>query len=407
MSRWIATLALLCAGNIVLAQNSAEDGSGLARYIEGGFTDPYWGGGTELELQLSQGVPWRVFTLDDPARLVVDFREVDWSAADPIAMDASKHIASLRMGAFRPGWSRLVAEISTPMKVSEAGLSVAKDTGAAKLSLRLTPIDQSEFATLSGMPFDPAWDMPESVLRFAKPDDKKGPLTVLLDPGHGGIDPGAQRDGFDEADLMLLFAQELRDVLVRTGHYEVVLTREKDVFVSLEGRVAKAHDAQADLFISLHADALAEGVAHGASVYTLSKEASDAASAALAERHDRDDLLSGVDLSGTDDRVAQVLLDIARLDNSPRSDALAGHLVGGIRNALGNVHKRPKRQASFSVLKSADIPSVLIELGFLSTQRDLDNLRDPNWRAGMAAGIRDGINAWALEDEALSRLRRQ
>ncbi len=407
MSRWIATLALLCAGTLAVAQDTSQGGSGLARYIGGGFSDPFWGGGTELELRLSQGVPWRVFTLDEPARLVVDFREVDWSAADPDAMDASEHVASLRMGAFRPGWSRLVAEFNAPLKVAKAELSVAKDTGAAKLSLQLAPVNQVEFAALSGMPFDPAWEVPENVVQRAKPEDKGGPLTVLLDPGHGGIDPGAQRDGFDEADLMLLFAQELRDVLVRTGHYSVVLTREADVFVSLERRVAKAHEAQADLFISLHADALAEGVAHGASVYTLSKEASDAASAALAERHDRDDLLAGVDLSGADDRVAQVLLDIARLDNSPRSDALAGHLVGGIRNALGNVHKRPKRQASFSVLKSADIPSVLIELGFLSTQRDLDNLRDANWRAGMAAGIRDGIDAWALEDEALSRLRRQ
>ncbi len=407
MSRWIATLALLCAGTLAMAQDTSQGGSGLARFLGGGFSDPFWGGGTELELQLSQGVPWRVFTLDEPARLVVDFREVDWRDTDPVAMNTSKHIASLRMGAFRPGWSRLVAEIRAPMKVDVAELNVAKDTGAAELSLRLVPIDQSEFVKLSGMPFDPAWEVPENVVQRAKPDDTAGPLVVLLDPGHGGIDPGAQRNGFDEADLMLLFAQELRDVLVRTGHYSVVLTREEDVFVSLERRVSKAHEAQADLFISLHADALAEGVAHGASVYTLSQEASDAASAALAERHDRDDLLSGVDLSGTDDRVAQVLLDIARLDNSPRSDALAGHLVGGIRNALGNVHKRPKRQASFSVLKSADIPSVLIELGFLSTQRDLDNLQDPNWRAGMAAGIRDGINAWALEDEALSRLRRQ
>ena len=138
-----------------------------------------------------------------------------------------------------------------------------------------------------------------------------------------------------------------------------------------------------------------------------SDDASDAASAALAERHDRDDLLSGLDLSGSDDRVADVLLDLARLDNTPRGVALARHLVDGIRNAVGTVHKRPLRRAGFSVLKAADIPSVLVEVGFLSTAADLDNLQDPIWRAGMAAGIRDGITDWALEDAALARLRRQ
>jgi N-acetylmuramoyl-L-alanine amidase len=105
--------------------------------------------------------------------------------------------------------------------------------------------------------------------------------------------------------------------------------------------------------------------------------------------------------------VAQVLMDIARLDNTPRSRALARHLVQGMRNAVGDVHKRPLRQAGFSVLKAADIPSVLVEVGFMSSQRDLENLVDPLWRAGMAAGIRDGIDAWALEDAALDGLRRR
>jgi N-acetylmuramoyl-L-alanine amidase len=232
-------------------------------------------------------------------------------------------------------------------------------------------------------------------------------MVIMLDPGHGGIDPGAQRSGVNEADLMLRFAFELQEVLRRTGRYQVLMTRNSDVFVSLEARVAKAHQANADLFISLHADALLEGQAHGATIYTLSEEASDAASQALAERHNRSDLLTGLALSGTDDRVAQVLMDLARLDNTPRSQALATHLIGGIKNALGQVHKRPLRQAGFSVLKAADIPSVLIELGFLSTEQDLINLQDPVWRAGMAAGIRDGVNTWALEDKALSRLRRQ
>jgi len=194
---------------------------------------------------------------------------------------------------------------------------------------------------------------------------------------------------------------------LRADGFEVALTRDADVFVSLEARVARAQEAEADIFVSLHADALAVGLARGAAIYTLSDSASDAASAALAERHDRDDLLAGIDLSTSDDRVADVLMDIARLDTAPRSSALAEHLVAGIENAVGRVHKRPLRQAGFSVLKAADIPSVLIEVGFLSTPQDLRNLQDPLWRAGLIAGIRDGLQDWARADAAIAPLRRQ
>ena len=315
-------------------------------------------------------------------------------------------MSHLRFGAFREGWSRLVAELSEPMVLETAELRVNEDSGAAALSLGLVAATQDDFDAAAGAPRDPRWDLPPATAR-ALPLRGDGSVRVMIDPGHGGIDPGAEAGGVTEAELMLTFARELRDVLLRTGGFEVVLSRDADVFVSLEGRVALAHEAGADVFVSLHADALDEGIARGAAVYTLSEEASDAASAALAERHDRDDLLAGLDLSGSDDRVAGVLLSLARLDNTPRSQALAQHLLDGITNAVGRVHKRPLRQAGFSVLKAADIPSVLIELGFLSTQGDLKNLEDPIWRAGMAAGIRDGLSAWTLEDAALARLRRQ
>ncbi|WGW02698.1 N-acetylmuramoyl-L-alanine amidase [Tropicibacter oceani] len=384
----------------------AQEASGLARYEQGGFRDGMFGG-TTLELQLSQGVPWRLFTLDDPMRLVLDFREVDWQGAEGAALDASDLIDAVRMGAFRPGWSRLVADLAQPARIDQAGLGIDAVTGRARLTVTLDKTTPEAFAAQAGLPRDPAWDLPTPTARQAAPPPPGAPLVIVLDPGHGGIDPGAERGGISEAALMLQFARELSEVLIRTGNYQVYLTRDRDEFVSLEARVAMAHQAGANLFLSLHADAIEQGVAHGASVYTLAQEASDAASAALAERHDRDDLLAGLDLSGADDRVAQVLMELARLDNGPRSRALAQHLVSGIRNALGHVHKDPLREAGFSVLKAADVPSVLIELGFLSTEQDLKNLQDPIWRAGMAAGVRDGIEAWALEDAALKGLRRQ
>ncbi|WP_417209938.1 N-acetylmuramoyl-L-alanine amidase [Antarctobacter sp.] len=401
MSRF---LSFVMALSLWVGAVSAQD-VGLARLMGGQIEDRRFGV-TDLQLDLSQGVPWRLFTLTDPDRLVLDFAEVDWQGADPEAINQSDRIAVLRMGVFRPGWSRLVAELAEPMAVDRAEMRVAPDGAWAKLVLSLTSTDAESFAAAAGQPADPVWVRTRPKARRVTPDPDR-PLTIVLDPGHGGIDPGARRDGISEADLMLLFAQELREMLLRAGDYRVLLTRQDDQFVSLEGRVKFAHDAGADLFISLHADALSEGVAHGAAIYTLAEEASDAASAALAERHDRDDLLAGLDLSGTDDRVAQILMDLARLDNTPRSQALARHIVDGIETSLGHVHKDPLRQAAFSVLKSADIPSVLLELGFLSTQADLRNLQDPAWRAGMAAGIRDGLAAWLVEDAALSRLRRQ
>ena len=395
--------AVLCA--ICALPVAAQDLGALARFEGGAFADRW--GGADVRLELSQGVPWRVFTLTDPNRLVLDFREVQWGDAAPADLIDSDRFGTVRMGSFRPGWSRLVAELAEPMRVDTAELITDDTTGRAEVLVRLDASDQDDFAAASGAPRDAGWDLPEAADVRRLPPRDPNRLRVVLDPGHGGIDPGAERAGVREADLMLTFGRELQEVLRRAGGFDVALTRNGDYFVSLEARVAFAREAQADIFISLHADALAEGVARGATIYTLSDEASDAASAALAERHNRDDLLAGLDLSTSDDRIANVLMSLARQQNAPRSDALAQHMLSGIKNAVGRVHKRPLRRAGFSVLKAADIPSVLLEVGFLSTDEDLKNLSDPIWRQGMAAGIRDGLMTWRDEDIALQPLRRK
>jgi len=232
-------------------------------------------------------------------------------------------------------------------------------------------------------------------------------LRVMIDPGHGGIDPGAEEGGLTEKTLMLVLARELREALLRKDGYEVFLTRDADAFVSLEARVARAHEVVADVFVSLHADALSDARARGASVYTLSDTASDAASAALAERHDRADLLSGVDLSDSDDVVADVLMDLARQETQPRAEALAGTLLEVFRARSIPVLGRPLRHAGFSVLKAADIPSVLVETGFLSDARDRRNLNDPEWRAGLVAALVAGLESWRAADQARAGLVRQ
>ena len=406
MSRIFVFLAAMWMASVAVAQEL----SGLARVDAGGSgLREGWRGSATLELNLSQGVPWRVFQLDDPRRMVLDFREVDWSGFDPEALGQAAGVGEIRVGQFRPGWSRMVVDLEDSLLVDQAGMVLDEDTGRAALVLKLVRATEDDYSAKAGAPRDPRWDLPEPAkvapTREERPDWAR--LVVVLDPGHGGIDPGAERDGTQEKELMLTFARELRDALRRTGSFEVVLTRDEDVFVSLERRVSIAHEAAADAFISLHADALQQGQATGATIYTLSEEASDAASAKLAERHDRSDILAGIDLTGADDEVADVLLDLARQETQPRTDLLAKTVVGAIREADGTLNKKPLRHAGFSVLKAADIPSILIEVGFLSSQKDLERLRDPNWRAVMVAGIRDGLLKWRDEDRIMRELVRQ
>ncbi len=362
-------------------------------------------GGVDVTLTLSQPVPWRVFTLDDPRRLVLDLSEVDWRGAGLTLPGLGGAIAELRVGAPSPGWSRMVFDLSSPLVVTKAEMAT-DSADPARLVLRLSRVSEAEFAARSGPPPALAADTWPQVAVQAAPRQNGGPLTVVLDPGHGGDDPGAERGGVRESDLMLTFAQELREVLVRAG-LRVALTREGDVFVPLDLRVARAGEAGGDLFLSLHADALAEGRATGATVYTLSDSGAAVAARILAERRDRGAMIAGVDLSGQDDRVAGVLMDLARVDTAPRSDALADALVNSLQAAVVGLHKRPRNEGGFAVLVAPDMPSVLIELGFLSSPRDRARLTDPDWRAGAAAAIRDGILVWAEADSATAGLRRR
>lgn len=357
------------------------------------------GDGLDLKLTLSQPVPWRVRMLDGPPRLVIDTREVDWAGAQVLAM--VRPALAMRAGSFRPGWSRLVLELDGPHRSAPAG---CRSAWRCRSSSRPAPADAASFAAEAARPDLPEWGLPDAVQLEPPPVAGAGPITVVLDPGHGGIDPGAERDGISEAALMLTFARELKEALLRDGRFRVVMTRDEDVFVPLETRTSIAREAEADLFLSLHADALAEGDAQGATIYTLAPEASDAASAALAERHDRDDLLAGVDLSDQDDQVAEVLMDMARTETRPRNDRLAEAVVGAIRAAEIRMHRHPRQTGGFSVLKSPDIPSALLEVGFLSSERDFKRLSDPAWRARLAEALVQGIVAWSEEDRSLRSL---
>jgi N-acetylmuramoyl-L-alanine amidase len=408
MARIISNIAVLLF-SLFASGAQAQEMSALARIDPTASFVRDQGRGLAIDLKLSQAVPYRVFTLDNPRRLVLDFREVNWSGVSADALLSGDLATAVRFGIYRPGWSRMVVDLAAPMVIETVEMKTNPELGDALVQLRLTAADDDEFAIRSGAINTGQWARP-AIISTDQPMTRHspdGPLIVVLDPGHGGIDPGAQRDGLSEAHLMLQFARELKEVLTRSGGFKVVLTRDEDIFVPLERRVSIARSAGAHVFLSLHADSLSDGRASGATVYTLSDSASDAASQTLAERHERSDLLAGVDLSGQDDVIADVLMGLARQETAPRGDDLADQLVVGLRQSVGDLHKNPRQFASFSVLKAPDIPSVLIELGFMSSQRDLENLTSVSWRANAARGIRDALIVWAKNDAAKALLLRQ
>ncbi|MDD7971144.1 N-acetylmuramoyl-L-alanine amidase [Roseinatronobacter alkalisoli] len=365
-----------------------------------------------LDLSLSQAVPYRVRVLHMPPRLVLDLGTVDWAQGAVGSGNPGAGVRNMRTGTLPDGWARLVLDMTGPYLPYLTEQRVDPETGQARihLALRRVPLDEFEERATSESAFlarYPAGLLHPPSANEAAPRDGPARPVVMLDPGHGGIDPGAERDGIRESDLVLAFARRLREELLRRGQVDVAMTRDADVFVSLDGRIRAARAAQADLFLSLHADALPEGLATGTVVYLLGEDEGDDAAAYLAQRHDRADLLAGVDLARSSDEIARVLMSVTWQDTVPRSRALADALVDGIAATGLRLHRRPVQAGAFSVLRAPDMPSVLIELGFMSSPRDLANLRDPDWAARMADAIADSIDAWLLDDQARNLLRRQ
>ena len=412
--------ALLLVFGLLLAatvQASAQTGAGLgasARVDPGGVLLRSDHGALELRLPLSMPVPWRARVLASPPRLVVDLNTVDWRSlsAESLRRGWGPAVRDLRLGQGGDGWARLVIDLAGPYRLEQATLERVEDTGAATLRLVLsrTPGHDFEASVQDEAAFTArhgdALLHPEPATPPLAPSATR-PLVVMLDPGHGGFDPGAEAAGLRESDLMLGFARELREALLRAGGFEVAMTRDADIFVSLHGRIRAARAEGADVFLSLHADALPDGLAAGATIYSLSEEASDRSAAVLAERHDRSDLLAGVDLSRAEDAIADVLMSMAQRENRPRTDALAERLIGAIRDKGLRLHRRPHQSGAFSVLRAPDVPSLLIELGFMSNPRDLERLQDPAWRRDMQTAIVEGLRAWAEADAAEAPLRRR
>ena len=364
----------------------------FARLIkENSFAKDRFFGGIEINLQLSQGVPYKIWMDRDPLSLIIDFNVLNFNGIDLEKINQSKNIKSIEIKELDTEWSRLSFHLADYWAIENTEMSISPQDNSASLSIFLKSISEGIFSLTD----KPNKDFSSNKISAIENND----FVVVLDPGHGGRDPGAEAGGYRESSLMLELAEAVKESLIRNTDFKVVLTRTEDKFLSLEDRITIASQSDANLFISLHADAVIEGEASGTTVYLLSDKATDKMSAQLASRHDRSEILRGVDLSGLDSQVVSVLLDMARQETKPRSEAVASFILKVFKEKITELSSQPLRYAAFSVLKSPDIPSILIEAGFMSTSSDLQNLTTKKWRREFADSLAEAISRWHVRDK--------
>jgi N-acetylmuramoyl-L-alanine amidase len=348
---------------------------------------------TRLVIDLEKRPEYNVFGLSNPYRLIVDLPQVDFGEPEEPG-EGRGLISDFRYGLIAPGKARIVLDLAGPVKVVNAFVLDPAKSEPARLVVDLEPTDAEAFEAAA---LRNRQDGDRTTLVPAQPKrSEAGRPVVVIDPGHGGIDSGAMGDhGLVEKAVTLKFARALADELKAGGRLEPVLTRNSDVFLSLPERVELAQQRQAKLLISIHADTVKEDFVRGATVYTLSEDASDELAAALAERENRSDILAGLALEAQPDEVADILFDLARRETRNLSVRLAKALVEDMEGTFP-LNVNPSRRASFRVLKSPEVPSVLLELGYLSNADDEALFRSESWPKKEAAVIADAIEEFVL-----------
>jgi N-acetylmuramoyl-L-alanine amidase len=350
---------------------------------------------TRFIMDISQKIDLHVFTLADPYRVVVDIPQVTFRLPQKAGETGRGLIKAFRFGLVMPGGSRIVFDLVKPARVEKAFVIDAANGAPARLVIDLAASDRESFVrkvaveekTSSAQPAQPR--EPQAAAGDSRP-------LVVLDPGHGGIDTGTKGPGGEqEKDIVLAFAKSLRERIEALGKYRMLMTRSDDTFIPLADRVRIARDAGASLFISIHADWLShkEGDAQGATIYTLSETASDPAAARLAEEENRADVIAGVDLKDEPDDVAGILIDLAQRETKTFSVQFAHKLDSAMKSAT-RMHKEPIKSAGFRVLRAPDVPSVLVELGYVSNKDDLQSLLSDTWRDHTADSMAAAIDGY-------------
>ncbi len=359
---------------------------------------------TRFVADLSKPVDFNVFTLADPYRVIIDLPTVKFHLPDGVGRSGKGLVSAFRYGLFAKDKSRIVIDVKSPVIIEKAFVMKANLGQPDRLVLDMVATTRAEFdksrqrqkrriAANTQQAIVPP--VAPSLLSTGRPKGSKP--VIVLDPGHGGIDSGAIGiTKSKEKDIILAFAKALRQRLRQTGLYEVVMTRDIDVFVPLRERVRFAREHRGELFISIHADS-APGrsgyKATGASVYTLSERGSDREARLLAKKENRSDIIAGIELPSSRDVVTNILIDLAQRETNNLSAAFANTLISSMRRATA-MRPRPHKSAAFVVLKAPDVPSVLVELGYLTNRKDEKRLKSRRERARIADSVARAVNTY-------------
>jgi len=359
-------------------------------------------GRSRLIVDMEKVTPFSFVSLTDPLRLAIDVRSRGFPA-DLTGQPAGQgFVDKFALTSIAGDRVRTVLSLNVPAQVQQAYWLEAIDNQPARLVVDLIGDSAQNFAAKAELDlFASEQSQKIGTVPENKPNapgtsqlvTQSRPL-ILIDPGHGGIDGGAKTpDGIEEKTLTLAFAKQLQKVLIASGRFDVALSRDDDRFMQLGERVQLARTNKADLFISIHADTFEDPAIRGASIYTRDEQATDVLDKVLADQENKADLLAGFVKQDTSDAVVGLLVDLMRREMRRQSYLAAEAILQQLRPTI-RVRRFPLRRAGFFVLQSPDVPSILLELGFLSNRADENNLISPSWRLRMSEAVARGVVAY-------------
>ncbi len=341
-----------------------------------------------LTIALSRPVTAAASVMAGPDRVIVDLPSINFQIDGKQGRKSAGFVSGFRYGLFMADRARIILDLAQPAVVENVSVKPVRG-GFGELVVELKRTSREEFAALAREAAAKTQLPSIPVERKAEGDTRR---IVVIDPGHGGIDPGTQVAAIAEKAVVLAFGLKLKEQLEAQGRYRVIMTRSDDTFISLNDRVRIARGVEAHLFISIHADSLAQAQdVRGATIYTGSERASDAEAARLAAKENQADAVAGLDSSEDVQDVAGILMDLAKRETRSFSTIFARNLVEKLGGSV-KMHKVPLRSAGFRVLTAPDVPSVLIELGYMSSPKDAELLNSEGWRTQAATAVQQAVD---------------
>ncbi len=367
-----------------------------------------------LTVTLTHKVDVEIYPMQSPDRLIIDLPAVNFQIPPAFKSARTPLVKMVRYGLLGADKARIVIDLSSPALAGRISSQMVASGFARELSIEIKAADPTVFALKAQ---EAEFARRSQLLTTDKPNEGAGgilPLAntkgkaadrrplIMLDPGHGGPDTGAVGlNNISEKDVVMAFAKDLKQLLEQRGQFRVMMTRETDVFVTLDERVRLSRKNNAGLFVSIHADRLATATeVHGFTVYTGSEKATDAESAILAESENRADAMAGADSEAAREDISDILDDLVRRETRSHSALFARTLLGRMEASGQVMNKNPHRSAGFRVLRAPDVPSVLLELGYLSSKTDISKLSDTVFREKMTTDIADAIQRFFATTQA-------